>query len=164
MNRILIALCVLLVSACATPYQPRGALGGFTDTQLDKNTIRISFNGNAYAQRDSVENYVLYRSAEVTVEKGFDYFVVVDSSAEVKHGAITTPGTYRSSTSAYAFSPGYATATTTGTYTPDQTVPFRKYGATVMIKMFNGQKPENLPNAYDARELKGYLEPHIKRK
>ena len=67
-----------LLSGCATPtpYQPLGAptgvRGGFTDQQIERNRFRVTFAGNQFTSRQRVENYLLYRAAELTTERGFD--------------------------------------------------------------------------------------------
>ena len=156
-------ITVALLTSCATPYQPKSFTGGFSEIQLDQNTVRVTFNGNAKTPRETVETYMLYRCAEVTLEYGFDYFILLDNVTDVQHGAIVSPGTYQSSTNVSAIGPNYATATTTGTYTPGTVTPYQKFGTTATINLFKGVKPTNLLNAYSAQELKGYLEPHIKR-
>lgn len=156
-------LLPIFLFGCATSYQPRGFTGGFSEIQLDQNTIRVSFRGNAMTQRDTVETYMLYRCAELTLEKGFDFFVLADTGTDVQHGAIVSPGSYQSTTTITPMGSGFATAGTTGTYTPGTVTPYRKFGSTATIKLFKGEKPANLPNAYSAQEVKTYLEPHIKR-
>src|SRR5208337_1181572 len=90
-------LCVVLLSGCATPYKESGPMGGYSDMQIDHNTVKVSFRGNAYTHKDTVETYMLYRCAEVTVEKGYDWFAIVSESGETKHGSFNTPGYYTGS-------------------------------------------------------------------
>jgi hypothetical protein len=56
---------------------------------------------------------------------------------------------------------GYASSSTYGTYQPGQTINTRKFESTVMIKMFNGKKPANQSNAYDAHELVKYMKQQV---
>jgi hypothetical protein len=69
---------VVGLSACetATPYQPlqqhSEVSGGFTDQRLDQNHARVTFQGNTVTSRETVETYLLYRAAEVTISQGFD--------------------------------------------------------------------------------------------
>jgi hypothetical protein len=158
----ILAFAILLCS-CATAYQPRSFTGGFSDIQIDQNTVRVSFRGNAMTGRDTVETYMLYRCAEITLEKGFDYFVLVDGGTDVQHDTHVSQGSYQSSTTVNSMGSGYATANTTGTYTPGTVTTYRRFGSTSVIKMFNGEKPANAPNAYTAQEVKSYLDPRIKR-
>jgi len=164
--------CVVLLMGvamygCATPYQPKGLTGGYSDAQIDSNTYRVAFKGNGYTSREKVNNYLLVRCAEITVESGHDYFIILDSDTERKHSTYTTQGYYTGSTTGYATASGnmaYGTATTHGTYTPGQTFHHSKYGASAMIKVYNGEKPTNDPNAFDGREVMKYLGSQIKRK
>jgi hypothetical protein len=161
-----LALLALSLVGCATPYQPSGLGGGFTDSQLDANTFRVGFRGNGYTPRETVENYLLYRCAELAVERGFDHFVILGSDTETKTGSFTTPGTYRSTTTGYATSSGnfaYGSAYTRGTYTPGQTFTVTRYGGTAMIKAFKGPKPADAVSAFDAREVLRYLGPRVRR-
>lgn len=72
-------LAVLGLAACAepTPYAPRTADSstGYTDQQLAANRYRITFTGNSVTSRETVENYLLLHSAEVTERAGYPYFV-----------------------------------------------------------------------------------------
>jgi hypothetical protein len=72
------AAIALLLSACATPtpYQPRmrGSGGGFSEQRIEANRFRISFVGNSLTSRERVENYLLYRAAELTKQSGYDCF------------------------------------------------------------------------------------------
>lgn len=85
-----------LLSACATatPYQPAsgpGAYDGFSHTLIENNRARISFGGNSLTDRETVENYLLYRSAELTLEREFDYFVLLERDVKEKKRLQTRP-------------------------------------------------------------------------
>ena len=83
-----LAAILLMVGGCATstPYQPLSAVspasGGYTDQRLAENRFRVTFAGNMLTTRERVESYLLFRAAELTVEQGFDWFVVVDREME----------------------------------------------------------------------------------
>lgn len=72
----------LTACATATPYQPnvRGnsVSGGFTDQRITDNRFKISFSGNSLTNRDTVERYLLFRAAELTLAQGYDGFVLAD--------------------------------------------------------------------------------------
>ena len=73
------AVSVLALGACATatPYQPVGATsvrGGYAEERIAANRFRVTFSGNSVTSRDTVEMYLLYRAAELTVQGGFDCF------------------------------------------------------------------------------------------
>lgn len=155
---------IIFLSACATPYQPMGLMGGYSDSHLDSNTIRVSFYGNGYTSRETVENNLLYRSAEVTVQNGYNYFIIVGGDTTPTYSSYTTPSTYNQYTNTnlnvYRNS-GYATSSTYGYYQPGQTVTARRFESTMVIKMFHGKKPSTQLNAYNANELINYLKPQI---
>ncbi len=84
-----IALSLILLTACAstTPYQAAskpGAFDGYSQTMLENDRVRVTFGGNSLTDRETVENYLLYRAAEVAVEKGFDYFSLTQRDTETK--------------------------------------------------------------------------------
>jgi len=73
MRTLLLALAVGALSACATEtaYQPAGpnSDGGYREQQIESNRVRISFSGNSLTDRETVENYLLFRAAELTVDR-----------------------------------------------------------------------------------------------
>lgn len=69
-------MAVVLVS-CATPYQQSGITGGFDVKELRTDVFRVSFQGNGYTTRESVQVYWLYRCAELAIEKGFAGFEIL---------------------------------------------------------------------------------------
>ena len=146
---ILLACLLAFLTACATPYQPKGFTGGYSQVQLDNNSARVEFKGNGYTSRERVEVFVLYRCAELTVEKGYDYFVITRGDTENQQQSVqTTSGTFDATTTGSG-----RHYSTSGTYTPGQTVTFNKRTATAVIKMFKGEKPADQPGTFVAREL-----------
>ena len=80
---VLIMLPSILFS-CVVPYQQKGIMqGGWSTSQIDNNTFRVSYVG---APRDKVDIYDLYRCAELTVEQGADYFIVVERGGDIHCG------------------------------------------------------------------------------
>ncbi len=85
----LLAVGVLALAGCetATPYQPLGshnaeARGGYAEQQIDTDHWRVTFAGNDLTSRDTVERYLLYRSAELTVAHGNDWFATTDRATD----------------------------------------------------------------------------------
>jgi hypothetical protein len=71
----------LLLAACAgqpTPYQAARGGFGYSEQQIEENHCRVSFAGNSATSWQTVEDYLLYRSAELTVQTDHDWFQVVD--------------------------------------------------------------------------------------
>jgi hypothetical protein len=74
----LIALsATCLLASCATAYQPDGVSGGYTDKVLAGNTVQVSFRGNRMTTPETLHSFLLRRCAEVTMQDGYDHFVVV---------------------------------------------------------------------------------------
>src|SRR6478735_1623900 len=69
----------LALAGCMTPatYAPRrpGAVTGYTDRELAPGRWRVTFTGNSVTARDTVEDYLLLRAAEVTLAAGGTHFM-----------------------------------------------------------------------------------------
>jgi hypothetical protein len=90
----LAALAILAGCTTATPYQPLGSTrtqGGYVDQQLDATHYRVSFFGNSLTSRQQVENYLLYRAAELTLARGFNCFTVVNHGTDRQTTIQTRP-------------------------------------------------------------------------
>ena len=72
----LIAVLIPL-TGCATAYRPENLTGGYTNFQLTDKAYRVRFKGNNYTSRDKVEQFLLYRCAQLTTQLGYEHFVVV---------------------------------------------------------------------------------------
>src|SRR3954464_15102294 len=86
---VLIALSMSLgLAACetATPYQPnipgQATHGGYSESRLEANRWRVTFTGNTMTSRETVEGYLLYRAAELTLQAGDDWFEIVDRNTD----------------------------------------------------------------------------------
>ncbi|ADE13064.1 CC0125/CC1285 family lipoprotein [Sideroxydans lithotrophicus] len=85
MRTIYVIVLALFLSACASPpsaYVPLNEWGeGYTETQLETNVFRVSFHANASTRADYAEDMTLLRSAEVTQDNGFMYFVISNGTS-----------------------------------------------------------------------------------
>jgi hypothetical protein len=87
-----------MVAGCATETTYRPATGsgfyrsGYSDTQIEPNRFRVTFAGNTVTDRDVVERYLLFRAAELTLQNGFDYFVMADRDTDRQARTYSTPG------------------------------------------------------------------------
>ncbi|EJG0889455.1 hypothetical protein HJ078_22605 [Vibrio parahaemolyticus] len=91
MKKIIALAIVVALSGCATAYQPQGLSGGFSSTQLDNNVFAITFKGNAFTSRETANDFALLRSAEISLENGCKYFVILDGQQYSQTGSFTTP-------------------------------------------------------------------------
>src|SRR5579872_6307648 len=96
-SRITVAvLSALALSGCASPYKAYGIGGGYTDMALNNDTYYVTFRGNGFTSSDVVQSYVLRRSAELTLNKGYKYFDILNGGTEVNSQIVNTPTTIQS--------------------------------------------------------------------
>jgi len=148
MRGLAIALTALVLTGCATAYQRQGLTGGYSDTQLGENIFQVSFRGNGYTSRERASDFSLLRSAELTLDRGFRYFVIVESEKDTKIGTYTTPTQSYTTGSAYGYG-NYAYGTATTTTYGGQTYFITKPRTTNTILCFK-QKPEIKGLVFDA--------------
>ena len=93
-----LAASTLMVAGCATETTYRPATGqgfartGYSDRQIEPNRFLVSFSGNSVTSRDTVERYLFFRAAELTLQNGYDYFVMADRDTDLQTRTYTTPG------------------------------------------------------------------------
>ena len=100
-------------------------------------------------------NYLLYRCAEVTVRTGFDFFVIIGDESGHRTYQVQKSNEYGQ---AQVWS--YRN-TATGNYkgtTRTTTYNVTKHRGTYIIQLGTGEKPNNIPDVYDARELLKYMQ------
>ena len=174
-------LVILLSSGCATGYHRQGFAGGYDESQLKADIFRVTFKGNAFISPEKVQDYLLLRCAELTIDNGFSYFIILSESDGMDVSGYTMPTevSSRSSTSGrgdfsadiYSYSPSMATVEGTGRYsgrtttqttiTGGQTYYYSKPRSTVFIKCFK-EKPSEFPDAFVAYETIGFLKNKVR--
>lgn len=93
-----LATSTLLVAGCATETRYRPATGqgfsrtGYSDRQIEPDRFIVSFAGNSVTSRDTVERYLFFRAAELTLQQGYDYFVMADRDTNLQSRTYSTPG------------------------------------------------------------------------
>lgn len=163
MFRALIPIAAALaLAACAapTPYQPAKNGFGYGQQQIEDNRYRVTFKGNDVTTLDTVDIYLLYRAAELTVQSGFDYFEIADRETDKSTRYWVTFNNFGGfSRRSRAFNDAFfATGIETGTSRP-----ITQYEATANVVLFRGQKPAGKTNAYDARDVLQRLGRYIER-
>lgn len=73
------ALMIILIS-CATQYRASYWKGGYSEQQLSETGYKVTFSGNGYTSSTRVANYLLLRCAELTLQNGYEYFLIVGNS------------------------------------------------------------------------------------
>ena len=126
----------LLMIACSpTPYRPLKLEGGYTDTRMNADTFNVIFRANSHTSRQTAETYALYRAAELTVESGYEYFVVIGGNSEALYGGMPESAPTNSSGAILSI--------------------------VVLFRAFKGEKPSG--PAFNARDVLRELGPSIAR-
>jgi hypothetical protein len=174
------------LTACATPtpYQPnirgQAVSGGFSENRIEGDRWRVNFAGNSLTSRETVEGYLLYRAAELTLAEGADWFEIVDRETNRDRRSYVEPDPF--------YRPWYGPSY--GYWRPYWRYYGRPYGgwrtwdpfwgdpfwadrmdvrtveqfeASAEIIMHKGPKPTNDPRAFDARGVIENLGPRVQR-
>ena len=163
------------LAACETPtpYQALSAAnatsGGYSEQKISSDRFRVSFQGNSLTERETVERYLLFRSSELTLQEGYDWFELVDRNTERQARTQDVPVT----DSYMAWTPtryylGNNRWTVIDTFQPLWFEHFEpqttvRYQASAEIFLGHGPKPTNNSKVFDAHEVTANLAPTIKR-
>jgi hypothetical protein len=189
MSKISAALAVtaalaagLAACATATPYQPdvpgrSSASGGFSELRLEPDRFRVTFRGNTLTTRETVEGYLLFRAAELTVQNGHDWFSIVERDTDKQSRTYVEPDPfYRPWYGGYGYwRPAwryYGAGFGWRSWDPFWGDPFwgdrvdvrtvERFEATAEIVMGKGAKPAGDVRAFDARAVIDNLRPRIR--
>ncbi len=174
------------LNACVspTPYQPivksGFSAGGYSETRIEPNRWRVTFAGNAMTTRDTVEGYLLFRAAELTLQNGDDWFSIDERHTDDKSRTYVLPdplyrpwygpgfGYWRPS---WRYRGGRAAAWRAwdplfgdpfwGDGVDVQTV--QNFEASAEILTHKGVKPTDDPRAFDAHAVVENLKPKVQR-
>jgi hypothetical protein len=182
LNPLMLAVAVLSISmglgACSTtagsrpgptPYQPAGAQTyGYGEQRLEADRWRVTFQGNTRTDRTLVEDSLLLRAAEITVEQGYDWFQIAHRATDGERLRRYDPDPFSSRFASYRvwhprrgwvwvqdpfrFGGGF------GWDYQD----FYRYEASAEIILGRGAKPDGRPDAYAARDIVANLGPRLK--
>jgi hypothetical protein len=175
----LAAVAALLLSACgtATPYQPyqagglHSSAGGFSEQRIGSDRFRVSFSGNSLTSRETVERYLLFRSAEVALAEGYDWFSLADRHTDRKTRTIIDHHDpfgydYWQPTWAYLGRGRWIMLDPWGPrpfFDDEEIRRIDRYEASAEIFLGKGAKPANDATAFDAHEVIKNLGPTIAR-
>ena len=151
---LLLILAAAMLTACATTptvYGPsNGGNRGYSERQIENDRFRVQFSAGADMTIEMTEDMALRRAAELTLEQGGDWFLIVDSNREgndrnpvrVGGGVGHTTGSRRYS----GTSVGLGITFDAGA---------GEKRATLEILVRSGEMPDD-PDAYDARSVIEY--------
>lgn len=134
-------LIAALLQGCATAYQSSGFSGGYSETQLDENVFRVTFRGNAYTSREKAYEFTLLRSAELALQNGYKYFVIINANNYTSDSTYTTPTVSTTTANVYG-SNNYAYGSARTTTYGGQTYSVSKPSTSNTIVCFK-EKPTN---------------------
>ncbi|MEM9011167.1 MAG: hypothetical protein AAGE18_08075 [Pseudomonadota bacterium] len=155
-SALAIAVVATTLTACVepTPYAPVEKRDGYANKALEENRYRVSFSGNTQTSRDTVETYLLFRAAEVTLATGHDWFRIADSDTEAETSfRSTTNGFGRGGFGGGRFFRSGFRGGFFGDFSTTTTRPITRYEAFANILVFEGEKPDDADSAYDARSV-----------
>ena len=136
----ILLVSLVLLSGCSTSYQSNGLTGGYSETQLDENVFKVAFNGNGYTGREQVADFTLLRSAELTMQSGYKYFVIVNAKSYTSNSTYTTPKTATTNVNANTYGTANAYGTVTTKVSGGQTYNISKPSSSNTIVCFK-EKP-----------------------
>ena len=166
----------------ATPYQPnvqgQATRGGYSEVRVEPDRWRVTFSGNTVTPRETVEGYLLFRAAELTLQNGDDWFAAVDRNTQTKTRSYVEPDPlynpwYGAGFGYWRPSWRFRTRGYYGwrTWDPWYGGPFfydsydvhtiESYQATAEIVTHKGAKPAGDPAAFDAHAVVENLKPRI---
>ena len=150
------------LAACTTgpaPYAPKTAESstGYTDQELTSNRFRVTFTGNSTTDRQTVEDYLLLRSAEVTLHAGYAWFMFDTRNTKAKT-------TYMSSFAGWPGWGGYGWYWHSWDWGPPHDMdmtsrPITRYEAYSEIVLLTGAQAKAEPRAINAQEIIQHLRP-----
>lgn len=165
MLRLTLALAAAGVLAACETTAYRGATYeggyGYSEQAIEADRYLVTFNGSSATELETVENLLLYRAAELTVEQGYDHFVIVRRDTETEIQTVRTP-LYGPYSARYGFYHRYYHPRHGwyGWHDPFWNGAVReqitRHEAQAEIMMRRGPAPDN-PDAYEAREVVQHL-------
>ena len=153
MKRLVSFLFALAIAACSTAptvYGPAATNSavGYRQTKIEDDRYRVSFRANADLKAPQVEDMALRRAAEIALENGREWFLVVNRFTDLAGGSYGGSGT---SVGVGGSSGSYGSSSGVGigfSFSPDT----RQYESTLEVLLGSGAKPSS-PDAYDARAI-----------
>ena len=154
-----LATGALLLAGCATETAYRPATGqgfnrtGYSDRQVEPGRFLVSFAGNSVTSRDTVERYLFFRAAELTLQNGYDYYLMADRDTNLQSRTYSTPGI------GGGFGYGGFGGGPWGNDFDVRTID--RYEATAEIVMRKGPIPRDNIRAFDARKVVDSIGPSV---
>jgi hypothetical protein len=148
------ALSLTGLAGCQTTpvYQARPENGGqgYTDKQLAANRFRVTYHGSSATNRETVEDFLLRRAAEVTMQADYSWFVF-------DHRDTKTHTRYYSDFAGPGYGGWYWHSWDFGP--PIDTMPVSNYTAYAEIVLLKDDQAKAEPRALKAQDVLAHLGP-----
>ena len=149
-----LVLVVLVLAGCSTPYQDKGFTGGVSAEQITTDTFRISGRGNSFTSSTRIQDYVMLKAAETTVQQGGTHFLIIEKTDASRTSQYVTGG------NAYTT---YSGNTATTNYNPPVVQSYFKPGEDAYIRVIKVNAGENPPaGANSAAEIIQFVGSRVK--
>ncbi len=155
----------LTLAACMAPaaYGPRrpGEPTGYTDRELAPGRYRVTFTGNSVTPRDTVQDYLLLRAAEVTLAAGGSHFVFDDRDTRARTTYHANPPYYGPGFGGgFGFGWGFRPRWGYSPFGPPLMISqTTRYEASAEVVVLKPGQEKNEPRAVDARAIIDHLSP-----
>jgi hypothetical protein len=185
---MLALVSMLGVTACATtppsftPYQAAvPGKFGFSEQRIEATRYRIIFEGNSRTTRQRVEDSLLLRAANVTLENGYDWFQIVNRATDPKTYQMRSPSYGSNWGGGFGYNGGFASYRSwsprhgwvyyrdpfafggyyNGFGDRDDVREITRFQANAEIILGRGPKPVDRADAFDARDVSANLTPRV---
>ena len=70
MKKLLLTIVLLIVvSGCATRYHQKNLFDGYSEQKFEESIYQVSFDASYFTDRDRIEQFIQYHSAEIVIER-----------------------------------------------------------------------------------------------
>jgi hypothetical protein len=179
---------LLSLTACATtaptftPYQAAiPGKFGFSEQRIEAARYRVTFEGNSRTTRQRVEDSLLLRAANVTLENGYDWFQVVNRATDPKTYQMRSPSYGSSWGGSFGYNSGFASyrywsprhgwvfyhdpfafnRSFSAFDDRNEVREITRFQANAEIILSKGPKPADRVDAFDARDVNANLTPRV---
>ena len=164
------AMLLLALSACATGpvYRAKASDGiGYSDQQITLTRYRVAFSGDVETSLPQVEDFLMRRAAEITMEAGYTHFVFDGRNTEAKTNLYTSPDSWNPEIG-LGFNLGrryanrmkhFSNWSIPAYWSASEAAPITRYTASSEIVLLSPDQAAKEPLALSAREILSRLAP-----
>lgn len=158
-------LIVLTLIGCATPYGRRvpGLASGYEDEQLGQRTYQVRVGKGWPSDVPNMQKFALYRAAELTTQRGYQYFSITASSNFSQSTVIYAPTVSTTTvTGSVGRTPFSGSATTVGP--PTQAGVIEAHWVHLDFRMLDHAEVATAPGVIEAQKVIDDLKFFIERR